>query len=199
LRETGASLAEVTVSLGLLGLLAAGLHQLTAGTYRTARVLEISGELRTAGRIAVETIEHDLRMAGFSASHRAGNGLVGAFPDRVELAFDLNGDGDSNDTNELVGYGFDEGRRTLTRKLGRSSPQPMLNDVDVDGLHFSYFDADGLTLHAGTEGLDAAARRRVQVVEVGLHLQVANPVPGGAPVRAHYDATVHLRNARPGG
>ena len=73
------------------------------------------------------------------------------------LASDLNGDGDTDDSNERVEYRFDAARRALMRVLGGASPQPML--MDVDSLDLTYLDANGVAVPLSGGAVAAADLR----------------------------------------
>src|SRR5262249_14465839 len=116
--ERGASLGEVLVSIVFLGLLAADTQQFSGALLRGVRVLETASEVQEAARIGVALVVHDLRGAGYDGDGSLGNGLRLADADAVEIAADLNGDGDTDDSQEVVGYRFDRDRQTLMRVMG---------------------------------------------------------------------------------
>jgi hypothetical protein len=119
--------------------------------------------------------------------------LRAAASDRVSLASDLNGDGDTDDSNERVEYRFDATKRALMRVLGGGSPQPML--MDVDSLEFTYLDATGVAVPVSGDAVAAADLARIQRVDVQLTVKIAFSDSGGPAVaRNRQTGTAFLRN-----
>ncbi len=190
----GFSLVEVLVSLVVLAVFAVAMHQSERALRRGVRVLEAAAEAQETARLGAQLIAGDLRDAGFSPDGRLGNGVRRAEAAAVALVRDLNGDGDSDDANEAVGYRYAADRRSLMRVLGAASPQPLLNDVPDGGLRLSYFAVDGTPL-AAVDGLDVGQRARIRRVVVRVAVEIAHPDPAfGEPIRALEEATVVLRN-----
>ncbi len=194
-RQGGASVVELLVSLLVLALLAAGIQQFSRTMLRGVAVLAAAAEAEEAARLGAQLIATDLRDAGFSPAGALGNGLHQAAVDAVAIVRDLNGDGDSDDPGEAVGYAYVSDRRALVRRQGGAPPQPLLDDVPADGLRLQYVAADGSRLDA-SGGLDAAQRRRVRRVDVSVAVEVPHPDPAyQRPLRRLHQTTVALRNA----
>jgi prepilin-type N-terminal cleavage/methylation domain-containing protein len=192
-RQRGFTLVELLLGVLAFALFAAGVQQFSRSMLRGVRVLEAAAEAQEAARLGVQLIAGDLRDAGFSPLGALGNGLRRATPTALALVRDLNGDGDSDDPNEAVAYEYAPDRRCLLRAPGGAPPQPLLNDIDNDGVRFRFITADGATL-AGAE-LDAATRAQVRRVVVRVAVAIANPDPAEVrPLRAEQEATVVLRN-----
>jgi hypothetical protein len=191
--ETGFSLVELLVGVTLLALFAGGLHQLARAMLRGTRVLEIAGEAQQSARIGAHLIVRELRGAGFAPAAPLRPALRVAAGDRVSMASDLNGDGDTDDANERVEYRFDAERRALMRAVGGASPQPML--MDVESLHFTYVDADGAPLPLAGGGMGAPDLERIRRVDLELVVAVGHVDSGGAAVaRSRQTGTAFLRN-----
>jgi hypothetical protein len=134
-------------------------------------------------------------MAGFSAAGTALQGVRAAAPDRVEVASDFNGDGDTDDTNERVAYTYDDQTHQLKRGTGGASPQPFVSNVARDGFHLAYFDVAGAEIPAGSAGMASAQLARVHRIDVALSVEFANPDPNvKSPLRSAVTSTVCLRN-----
>lgn len=190
----GFSLVEVLVSLVVLAVFAVAMHQSERALRRGVRVLEAAAEAQETARLGAQLIAGDLRDAGFSPDGRLGNGVRLAEAEAVALVRDLNGDGDSDDANEAVGYRYAADRRSLMRVLGVASPQPLLNDVPAGGLQLSYLAVDGTPLPAGG-GLDVGQRARIRRVVVRVAVEIPHPDPAfSEPMRALEEMTVVLRN-----
>lgn len=187
----GFSLVELLVGMAFLAVFALVVHQSCAAWLRGVRVLEAASEAQEAARLGVQLITADAREAGFSPLGTLPNGISQAGPRVFALARDLNGDGDVDDANERVAYLYAADRHALLRAQGDAPPQPLLDDLDDDGLAFTYLAADGVPLPGATD-LDAAERARIR--RIAVRLAVAVHIPGTSPVRAEQSGTATLRN-----
>ena len=192
----GSSLVELLVSLLILGVLAAGLHQSYAALLRNVAVLKSVSEAQERVQIGIELMQRDLRSAGFSPDGSFGHGVRFAQVDRIGIARDLNGDHDSTDANERVAYYFDHDGSRLMRQMGNAPPQPMLNDLAQEGLTFEYFTADGYVLDPANGSLSDEERSRLRRIDLALSIELPHPYHGDAsPIRCRQRSTVTLRNA----
>lgn len=196
-RRDGFSLVEVLVALTGLSLFGLAVHQFCSVLQRGVRVLEVASEAQEAARLGVQLIVADVREAGFNPNGPLPDGVRQAGRDVFALARDLNGDGDVADTNERVSYQYAADRHALMRALGDSPPQPLLDDLDDDGLVFTYLAGDGTPLPSDGGELDAAERARIRRVSVRLRIAIRHPDPAyGQPLRVMQTATALLRNVR---
>ena len=192
--NSGAALVEVLVALLFLGLIATDLQQFARTMLRGVRGLEAATEAQEAARIATELIVRDLRNAGYGADGALANGIRIAAADTVEVGADLNGDGDTDDAQEVIGYRLGPDRRTLMRVMA-GVPQPLLTDLGLDGLRFAYHAADGSLLSGPGATLDSNTRRRVRRIDVVVAVEIPHPDPSFVtPIRSTQTATVCLRN-----
>jgi hypothetical protein len=190
----GASLVELLVGMLLLALFALAVHQFCSAMRRGVAVLEAASEAQATARLGVQLIVADVREMGFSPAGPLADGLRKAGPTTLAIARDLNGDGDVDDANERVTYQYIR-RHVLSRALGDAAAQPLLDDLDDDGLLFTYLAADGNVLSSDAGELDAAARARVRRVVIRLAVAVPNPDPAiRQPLRALETASATLRN-----
>ncbi len=171
--ERGASLVELLTGTLFVSLLMAMSYSFARAALMSARVLEVSSEAQEATVMALDVMARELRMAGFSAAGEPLAGVRTADRMSVEVATDLNGDGDSGDANELVTYGYDEQQHQVTRATGGGSAQPLVRNVPPDGLQFSFFDTAGNEMAPAS----AEARRRIRRIDVVLLVELANPDP----------------------
>jgi type II secretory pathway component PulJ len=189
----GASVVELMASMLLISMLALTLHQFARALCYGIRVLEVASEAQEAARIGVHVMVRDLRAAGFSPDGRLGNGIRLAAADTVEVVSDLNGDGDSDDANEAVGYSFDRASHTLRRRMGAAPPQPLLSDLAEDGLELSFLDVAGVPLAVTSSA--AATLAQIRRIDITLRVAILHPDPTYTePLRATQTASVALRN-----
>jgi type II secretory pathway component PulJ len=179
------------VGVAILAVFSGGAHLFLLSVLRSARVLEVAGDAEESARVGVHLIERDLRGAGYGSPDALRPGLQLASRTQLRVASDLNGDGDTADANEVVGYGFDASRHLLTRSQGGAAAQPMIEDLADDGLVFTYYDADGHPL----TGLEtASARQQIRRVDIALTIELEHPDHANGRIRARQTASVALRN-----
>jgi hypothetical protein len=189
----GTTLVEILVGMAFSALFATMLHQLARSLLHGTAVLEVASEAEEAVRVALHVVTRDLRDAGFSVDGQLGNGIRYARPDGVDASADRNGDGDTDDANERIGYSTDAATRTLRRAMGLASPQPFLPNLTADGVSFRYYDAAGTLL--SIDPPDAPDRSRIRRIEVTLQIELPNPDPAAAvPIRIAQSGSVALRN-----
>lgn len=196
-RDGGFSLIELLVGLLFLGLFALAMQQFCATLLRGVRVLEGASEAQESARLGVQLIVAAAREAGFSPAGPLPDGIRRAGPGILEIARDLNGDGDVDDPNERVSYQYAPDRNALLQGLGDAPPQPLLDHLDDNGLIFTYLAADGTPLQSDSGELDAAQRMRIRRIAVHLAIALPNPDPAYTqPLRAEQSATATLRNGQ---
>jgi Tfp pilus assembly protein PilW len=194
-RVDGFSLVELLVGMLFFGVFALAVQQFCTTLLRGVRVLEVASEAQETARLGVQLIVAAAREAGFSPAGPLPDGIRRAAPGLLEIARDLNGDGDVDDANERVSYQYAPDTHTLLQGLGGAAPQPLLDSLDDSGLVFTYRAADGTPLVPAAGELDTAQRARVRRVDVRLALALRNPDPAYTqPLRAEQSATATLRN-----
>lgn len=191
--DRGTTLIDLLVGLAFGGLLAVMLHQFSQAMVHGVGVLAAVSEAEEAVRVALHVITRDLRDAGLSSDGRLGNGIRNARADSVDAVADRNGDGDTDDANERIGYQTDIASHTLRRSMGLAPPQPFLPNLAPGGVSFRYFDEAGSALAIDPTDRDACAR--IRRIEVTLQTEIAHPNPASpAPIRTVQSAAVALRN-----
>jgi prepilin-type N-terminal cleavage/methylation domain-containing protein len=155
----GFSLAELLVSLAVVGLTLSGafaiLHgALHAYSWGAARV-----EAQQSARVALERIARELREAGYDPTGAGIAPIAVAASDRVTLQSDLNRNGIVDATSERVTFLVRAGERVLRRDAGAGA-QPIAENVRR--FHLTYFEGSG----AQTTDASRVASVRVDI-EVG--------------------------------
>ena len=192
--QSGSSLPELLTSTLFVSILTAMSYTFARAALMSARVQEVKSEAQEATVMALDVLARDLRAAGFSAVGAPITGVRAADPQRVEVAADLNGDGDTADSNELIAYSYDADKHQLMRATGNASPQPFVRNVPAGGVRFMFFDAQGRELPA-SGGLGIEDRRRIHRTDAWLHVELPNPDPRVATlVTSTASTTVCLRN-----
>src|SRR5262245_24295696 len=176
--EHGVSLAELLISLAILGVVLAGILEglpvaLKAYAFGVARV-----EAQQSARAALERMAAELREAGYDPKSAGIQPIVVASSALVTFQNDVNGNGVVDATRERITYLLRAKETTLRRDAGGGA-QPIIDGVRA--FRLSYFD------HAGQATSDPA-----RVVSVRIHLEV-----GLAGPRAVMETDATLRNARP--
>lgn len=176
-------------------LFAAMLHQFNRAVLRAVRVQEELGGTQQAARVVTEMMTHELRLAGYNGAGQMLARLRIANPQEIEFQADLNGDGDTDDSNEVIGYRYDKTREAVMRSTGGGAPQPLVDHVPADGFALRYRDNAGVEL---VGDLSRTQRDRVRLVEINLGVTYVNPDPAqpGSRVLA-YTVVAELRNHAP--
>jgi hypothetical protein len=191
----GTSVVEVLVSLLFVSILGAMSYGFSRAALRSARIQEAKSEAQEVTVMALDVLARELRVAGFSAAAAPLTGIRSAGREHVEIACDLDGNGDTAGANELIAYAYDGLKRQLTRATGGASPQPFVYNVPPGGVCFSYFDGSGQELSTGTGDLTAQQCGRVHRIDVRLRVEIPNPNPDDpAPLKSTVSSTICLRN-----
>jgi len=189
--RSGFTLLELLVALLLTGFFAIAMHQFCLSLLRGVRLLEVTSRLQEGARITLALMARDLREAGYGLPRDSG-GVRSATWDGIRIARDLNGDGDTDDSNERLGYWFDGDGQRLLRQLGNAPAQPMLEELAPAGLAFVYYDAAGNRMPTLTP-LPDDELARIRRIDLRLTLEAPHPDSGAAP-RLSRTTTVALRN-----
>ena len=124
---------------------------------------QISAMLQNA-RGAMESIAREARMAGYNPTGAAFNGVT-YNASQLQLQADLNGDGDTANTDETITYSHDAITLQITRAAnGTTAP---LADY-ITAMTLGYFDSDG---NATTVSAD------IRQVQVSITARTAEPDP----------------------
>lgn len=175
------SLADLLVSLAVLGLLLAA----TLGLLEEGQRLHAFGAARVesqqSARVALERMAREIRQAGRGRPEAGFPAVSVAEPTRLVIHFDLDGDGVIAGNGETVTWLLQG--RVLRRDAGGGA-QPIVNGVRA--LRFTYFDA------AGAPTGDPAA---VRAVGIDLTTEPDHVTAGSARrAEARASTLVRLRN-----
>jgi hypothetical protein len=172
-------------------------HSVATTSLHVLSVRQAADDLDETARIALEIMARDIRDVGYGLVQTPDRGLRVAGQARVRLARDLDLDGETTSSNELVAYSLDHETRQLRRQLGNAAPQPMVENVDSEAALFRFFDERGTEIHAAEADLEAVQRANVRQIEITLHLSTVHPAPGaGGRIAVRHRMSVGLRNGQ---
>lgn len=195
--HAGWTLVDVLVSMSFIGLLATILHGFATTSLHVVQVRQVADELDETAQIALEIVARDLREVGFGLPAALDGGLRRAAPRAVQIVRDLDFDGETTSSNERVAYILHPETGQLRRQLGAAAPQPMVDNVDVEGSGFRYFDDAGDEILDDGDELESADRRRVRRIDINLRLTAPHPAPGRRErIVAFHSTSVAPRNDR---
>ena len=188
--ETGFSLVELTVSLGLLSMVLGGIAGLMVQNSQINRAEQMSAEVQSNARTCLSMIVQALRTAGWDPRN-VGFAAVALDPsptttnNYIEAFADLNEDGDTNDAGEdlIIRWAVDR----IEWRTDPSQPYVTLadsisNDADGDGTAETMFVADSM----------------IHPTRITVRITARSPVPdprSGQYIRYSVSSEVVLRKA----
>ena len=192
--SAGSSLVELMISTMFLSIVMAISYSFARAAFLSVRAQDAKSDAQEVMLMAVDLLTRELRLAGFSAAGRPVEAVRVAARQSVAVAADLDGDGASDDPNELIAYSYNEEKQQLVRATGGASPQPLVRNVPPGGLRFTFFDASGNEL-PGDGGLALEQRRRIHRIDVVLQVASPNADAGHRePSVSAVSASICLRN-----
>lgn len=122
-------------------------------------------EMTQNARAAMDMITSELTMAGYNPM---GAAFVGIPYDTSQLRInaDLKGNGNLDDSNEIIVYAYNASENRVTRKTGNGSPQPLVENVQR--FDFEYLDANGKTTNMTAD---------IRQVRITLTVRTSKPDP----------------------
>ena len=211
--EQGYSLAELLISMVLMGFILGGAYTVLFQSQATSEAQQDALALRQQARVAMNTIVPQLRMAGFQMGNLT-EALEDARTDRVVFVADI----DNGSPNPPCNAGFEDavdgGAERITYifqngNLERSidcwngatwtneySNQVVARDLINGGPVFQFFDEDGTELVPAVTGLTTAERDAVRSVQITLVFEDPDVQVVGEPnVGFQLTSRATLRNA----
>lgn len=171
--QAGYTLIELMVALSIGGFLLYSINGVLIGQQKSFVLQEQIVDMQEGVRIATTLMNREIRMAGYDPTGTANARIVLADPDTIRLTSDLDGDGDTLDSNENIAYSVYElgGIKKLGRTVGTGpgiSPQPVLEHIE--SLAFVYRSADGTIL---TPPLVPAQMSQIRKIELTITARTA--------------------------
>jgi type IV pilus assembly protein PilW len=171
----GLTLAELLVTLAVLGLLLAAVGTMLLAGQRAWALGAARVEAQQSARVALERMATELREAGYDPAGAGLAAIVLAEPERVTFQRDLDADGVLDATRERVTYLL---RGTVLRRDAGGGAQPIIEGVRR--LAIEYFDRSGAV--TADPGRVVALRIRLEVgrgpaVVMETHVRLRNDRP----------------------
>ena len=138
--EPGFTLIEIMIALAIAGILLVSIYNMYISQSRTYTVQEQVSEMQQNARVAMDIISRNIRTAGYNPTGATFNGLP-YNASQIQILTDLNGDGDTSDTDENITYALDTSDSSHP-KITRNS-QPFAEDIEA--LNLTYLDSNGNT------------------------------------------------------
>ena len=157
-REKGFTIIELLIVVAISGLVLSSIYSVFRNQLNAHKANIQAVEMQQNIRAAMFLMEREIRMAGYSPSMGAAAGIQVADQGVIQIAMDLDNDGDVTDPNETVSFGFstandanrdgqvDDGAGSVA-SLGRDTGggfQPMSDNVEAVAFAYAYdSDQDG--------------------------------------------------------
>ena len=181
----GFTVVEALVAMAIAGVLYTVLYGFYDIYLRVLKAEEVRVALQESSRVALGFLTRELRLAGArpvrDGSCEGFERLTTAEEQRVTVQYDFRGnragtppDGCPDDPSEQITYVYDDSAQTLRRATGGGAPQPLIDDVPVDGFLLRYFDRDGNELEPPLSGDERAA---VHTIVASVHVSAPHPDP----------------------
>ncbi len=145
-KQSGFTLIELMVTMVVSGILLAAMVMAFTAQSRTYNTQEEVATLQEDLRAALGLMSSEIRMAAYNPTYGANVGITTAIADEFRFAMDLNGDGNTGDTddpNEDIRYGINS-----NGSLGRDTSGDNENGLqpiaeNIEQLAFEYLLDDG--------------------------------------------------------
>ena len=145
--QQGFTLIEMLIALAIGSLLLSSIYAFYINQKRVYDVREQVAEMQQNARGGLALMVREVRMAGYNPTGAAGMGIIAATASTIRIAMDLNGDGDTNDSDEDLTYSlYDsgaDGDLDLGRKPAGGQNTPVAENIE--SLSLLYTLADGST------------------------------------------------------
>jgi type IV pilus assembly protein PilW len=162
--DRGATLAELLITLALMGVILAGVTTSFVSQRKAMAVQSQRGLLIQQAQAALELLTRELRLAGTNPTGATFTPVTYSTA-QLEIRADLNGNGTTSDANEHLLYAYDEPNKRITRDAGGGA-QPLVENIQT--FTFQYLDS------AGNPTTLSSAIRQLQI---SITAQTAAPDP----------------------
>ena len=137
-REGGFTMIELLLVIGVISILLGAIFSWFDNMGRFYKNENTKAGTQQSTRFGMETLIQDIQLAGLNPLGVPGAGLIVATATAIQIASDLNFDGDFSDPFENTTYALNGSRLEQTNHLGAET----LVD-NVSSFSFTYFDRNG--------------------------------------------------------
>jgi len=166
-KETGFTLVELLIAMAISGIvLGAAVNPFLAQRWSYALQEHVTA-MTQGTRAALEMVTREVRVAGYNPARTSFDGIT-YDPTQVQIRADLNGDGDTADTNETIAYVYNPATQQLMRETDGSS-QPIADHIQA--FTFDYVDGAGMS---------TTTTANIRQIRITITARTATPDPRSA-------------------
>ena len=180
-REGGFTMIELLLVIGVISILLGAIFSWFDNMGRFYKNENTKAGTQQSTRFGMETLIQDIQLAGLNPLGVPGAGLIVATATALQIASDLNFDGDFSDPFENTTYALNGSRLEQTNHLGAET----LVD-NVSSLGFTYFDRNGFLIPEPVNIPD--------IRSVGISLTQTRDSGQGKEISRTYRTRIRCRN-----
>jgi len=180
-REGGFTMIELLLVIGVISILLGAIFSWFDNMGRFYKNENTKAGTQQSTRFGMETLIQDIQLAGLNPLGVPGAGLIVATATALQIASDLNFDGDFSDPFENTTYALNGSRLEQTNHLGAET----LVD-NVSSLGFTYFDRNGALIPEPVNIPD--------IRSVGISLTQTRDSGQGKEISRTYRTRIRCRN-----
>jgi type IV pilus assembly protein PilW len=173
MNDKGFTLTELLVAMGLSAVVMASVGYVYYSQQKSYLVQENLAAAQQNIRAAMYFMEREIRMAGCDPIQSSPASITSAGPDAISFTSDLNGDGDTGDTNENITYSLD----IVDNQIERGN-QPIAENIDA--LDFVYLDGASPPNPLDDDGMGnvTTSINQIRSVQVSVVARTGRADPG---------------------
>jgi len=164
-KEQGFTLIELLIATAISGIVIGAIFSFLIVQRKYLNQQEQVTEMIQNARAAMDMITSELTMAGYNPKGATFDGIP-YDTSQLRINADLKGDGDLDDSNEIIAYAYDAEKKAVTRRTGNGTPQPLVENALA--FNFEYLDANG---NPTTQTAD------IRQVRITLTVRTSKPDP----------------------
>lgn len=146
-KERGFTLVEILIAMLIGGIITAAVTTTFVGHQKYYMAQEQITEMVQGVRAAMDMISREIRMAGYSPTGAAFDGIT-YNPAQIQIRADLDGNGDTTGPNENIIYSHNDPNLRILRNAG-SGDQPFAENIQA--FNFEYKKQDGSSAATSAE------------------------------------------------
>lgn len=191
--QRGFTLIELLIAMTMSLVVLAGVVSVFVNQRKIYSVREHVAEMQQNARAGMYFMARELTMAGYDPTETSGAAIVTAAATTLQVSMDLNGDGDTADSDEHVTYALYDAEGDGDQDLGRDAGGgSQLVAENIVTLAFAY------TLADETTTATPADLSQIRSIDVSLTARTATPDPQHATNSGYrtktLTTTIQVRN-----